>query len=140
MIQQQADMGIIEQMTPDSVTGPQLHYLPHQPVLTPTKTTTKLRVVYDASAKARRHNKSLNNCLLCGPVLLPNLAGVLMRLRITPILLVADIEKAFLQLDIWPPDRDVTRFLWYRDPTNRSNSNSGTTSRSIGFGEYRSAS
>ena len=118
VIQQQADMGIIEQMTPDSVTGPQLHYLPHQPVLTPTKTTTKLRVVYDASAKARRHNKSLNNCLLRGPVLLPNLAGVLMRLRITPILLVADIEKAFLQLDIWPPDRDVTRFLWYRDPTN----------------------
>jgi len=36
------------------------YYLPHHPVLTPTKATSKLRIVYDASSKARRDLNSLN--------------------------------------------------------------------------------
>ena len=115
VIAQQVDRGIIERVTPDSVTGSRVHYLPHQPVLTPSKMTTKLRVVYDASAKARRNNLSLNDCLHRGPVLLPNLCGILLRFRLDPIAITSDIEKAFLQLAIHPPDRDVTRFLWFRD-------------------------
>ena len=54
-----------------------VHYLPHQPVITPNKTTTKLRVVYDASAHTS--GASLNEALLRGPVLLPDLCGILLR-------------------------------------------------------------
>ena len=117
-IQDQLSKGVIEEVTPDVVTGSLKHYLPHQPVLTPSKATTKLRIVYDASAKARKQDNSLNECLHRGPIRLPSLCGVLLRFRLQPIALTADVEKAFLQLSIHPEDRDVTRFLWYKDPSS----------------------
>ena len=72
------------------------HYLPHHPVVTPSKSTTKVRIVYDASAKAGRDVKCLNDCLYLGPITLPDLCGVLLRLRTYVIVILADVEKAFL--------------------------------------------
>jgi len=63
----------------------------------------------DASAKARKGDRSLNECLYRGPVLLPDLCGMLLHFRIQPIAIVSDIEKAFLQIGIQESDRDVTR-------------------------------
>ena len=85
---------------------------------TPQKATTKVRIVYDASSKLKKGMNSLNNCLYRGPVLLPDLCGMLMRFRLKPVVLLSDIEKAFLQIELQPPDRDVTCFFWYQDPTN----------------------
>uniref|UniRef100_A0A0N5B1L0 MSP domain-containing protein n=1 Tax=Syphacia muris TaxID=451379 RepID=A0A0N5B1L0_9BILA len=50
VFQYQLQQGIIEEapQRPDGI----VHYLPHRPVLTPGK-TTKLRVVFNASAKSR---------------------------------------------------------------------------------------
>ena len=33
-------------------------------------------------------------------------------------MLLADIEKVFLQMGIQEPDRDVTRFLWFDNVEN----------------------
>ena len=66
VIQQQRKMGIIEKVEhPDEVTSTRVHYLPHHAVLRQDKETTKLRVVYDASAK--EEGLSLNECLYTGP-------------------------------------------------------------------------
>ena len=46
-----------------------------------------------------------------------DLCGLLLRLRIYKVALTADIEKAFLQVRLQPADRDVTTFLWLKDPT-----------------------
>ena len=50
-----------------------------------------------------------------GPVLLPDLAGVLLCFRLFPIGIVSDIEKALMQLSLNTDDRDVTQFLWVKD-------------------------
>ena len=93
------------------------HYLPHHPVITPLKTTTKTRIVYDASVRGKKGMKSLNKCLYRGHITLPNMCGVLIRFRMYFIAILADIEKAFLQIGIQENEHDVTRFSWFTDPT-----------------------
>uniref|UniRef100_A0A915D773 Peptidase aspartic putative domain-containing protein n=1 Tax=Ditylenchus dipsaci TaxID=166011 RepID=A0A915D773_9BILA len=80
-----------------------------------SRVTSKLRIVYDGSAKLNKQAKSLNSCLYRGPVLTSDLAGMLLRFRMPSIVITADIEKAFLQLGIREADRNVTRFFWIRD-------------------------
>ena len=47
--------------------------------------------------------------------MLQNLIGVLLRFRLNKIALVADIEKAFLQVGLTEDSRDVTRFVWLKN-------------------------
>ena len=123
VIQNQVKQGIIQRGL-DTTEGRNLkHYLSYHPVLTSAKHTTKLRVVYDASLKAKKGDNSLNDCLYCGPILLSDLCGILMllRLREYPIVILTDIKKAFLCVGIQEKDRDVTRLLWLKDPNNIGN-------------------
>ncbi|XP_045167522.2 uncharacterized protein LOC123530814 [Mercenaria mercenaria] len=118
VIQDQLEKGIIEKV-PTSKKNGLTHYLPHHAVIKPGKSTTKLRIVYDASAKTKIENSSLNDCLYRGPVLLNNLCGILLRFRVHTIGIASDIEKAFLQISLQKDQRDVTRFLWLKDLENQ---------------------
>ena len=53
--------------------------LPHHPVLTPSKSATKVCIVYDGSSKEKLGTNSLNECLHRGPVILPDMVGLLLR-------------------------------------------------------------
>ena len=118
IIKSQVTSGIIEEVDSGQLESEnKTHYLPHHPVITPHKVSTKVRIVFDASVKASRHTKSLNECLLRGPINLPDMCGILLRFRIHYIVLLGDIEKAYLQIGIKEQERDVTRFLWYKDPS-----------------------
>ncbi|KHJ86527.1 hypothetical protein OESDEN_13717, partial [Oesophagostomum dentatum] len=111
----QLGKGIIEQV--DNIkthSGEILHYLPHQPVITPMKETTKLRIVFDASSHYR-DCPSLNDILHQGPLILPEIYAMLIRFRLSKYAIIADVEKAFLQVRLHELDRDATRFLWVRD-------------------------
>ncbi|XP_054628394.1 uncharacterized protein LOC129179316 [Dunckerocampus dactyliophorus] len=91
------------------------YYLPHHAVIRDDKATTKLRVVFDASAH-EDGCPSLNDCLLTGPNLNPDLLAILVRFRLNPIAFMADITKAFLQISVAEEDRDALRFLWLTGP------------------------
>ena len=52
-----------------------IYYLPHRDVFDPLRDTTKLRVVFDASATTGT-GKSLNDCLLPGPPLQQKVAAI----------------------------------------------------------------
>uniref|UniRef100_A0A915A134 Reverse transcriptase domain-containing protein n=1 Tax=Parascaris univalens TaxID=6257 RepID=A0A915A134_PARUN len=89
----------------------------YQAVVRPGKGTTKVRIVYDASPKTRKEGHSLNDVLLRGPLLQTNLYGVLLRVRLAPILITADLEKACLQIGLHDDQRDAVRFIWVKDVT-----------------------
>ena len=72
-------------------------YLPHHPVLNPTK-PGKVRIVFDCAAQYMGH--SLNSELLSGPNLTNDLMGVLLRFGKFPIAICADIEEMFLQVNV----------------------------------------
>ena len=115
IIKDQEWKGIIERVTSSKdIEVGKTHYLSHHPVICQDKDTTKVRIVYNASAK-NSSGTSLNSCLYTGPYLLKTVAEILARFRLYPIAFTADIEKAFLMIGIHPSDCDVLRFLWYED-------------------------
>ncbi|PIC11870.1 hypothetical protein B9Z55_028783 [Caenorhabditis nigoni] len=114
ILKQQLASEIIEEVTEEmNTTGP-TYYIPHDVVVKEDSTTTKLRIVLDASSH-RKGELSLNECLHPGPSLLQPIHGILLRCRLTEFLMIGDIEKAFHQVRIQPEFRNVTRFLWVRD-------------------------
>ena len=122
IIEEQLKKGIIEKVNCDA-NNVVKHYIPHHPVINPTKMTTKMRIVYDASAKTKQENMSLNECLYRGPVMLQDLTGILLRFRLHKNALVADIEKAFLQIGLTNDAKDVTRFFWLKTMDNLNTEN-----------------
>ena len=114
VFKEQLKLGIIEQMNSADRSGGFYHYIPHHAVFTPGKNTTKLRVVFDASAKCK-NGRSLNDMLYKGPTMLRDLCGMLIRFRFMETFLIADVEKAFHQIALNEQDRDTTRFLWVND-------------------------
>ena len=110
IIEEQKAEGIVE-IADQPAQGVQF-YIPHKPVVREDAATTKVRVVYDASAKAHPNAVSLNDCLYPGPPLQNKLWNVLIRSRMHPVALVGDLKKAFLQVRIRQADRDALRFHW----------------------------
>ena len=114
IIQDQLNDGIVEAVTQTSpAANRRIHYLPHHGVVRQDKATSKLRIVYDASAKS--HGASLNNCLYTGPKFGQSTFDIL-RFRAQHIALTGDIEKAFLMVSVKEEDRDSLRFLWVANP------------------------
>ncbi len=86
------------------------YYMPVHGVFKAASTTTKVRPVFDASAPSKS-GASLNDCLLVGPNLYPQLAEVLLKFRTHPVGLSADISKMFREIRLDPSHRDFHRFL-----------------------------
>ena len=104
--------GFIEEVPSGELKSPNpVFYMPHRPVVKESSLTTKIRPVFDASARGF-NGVSLNDCLNTGPSMIPNLPGILMRFRRWKVALSADVTKAFLQIGVCREDQDVHRFLW----------------------------
>ncbi|XP_065654634.1 uncharacterized protein LOC136081261 [Hydra vulgaris] len=108
IIQEQLKDGIIE-YAPNKPTGKRMFYMPHRAVIKEDSETTKLRIVFDASAK-EYGSPSFNDCLHIGPPLQPLLLNVILQNRFHPACLTGDIKQAFLQIRVDNKDRDVFRF------------------------------
>jgi hypothetical protein len=76
VIEEYLQSGIVQIVEPqdvNSANGNLTYYLPHHPVIRKGKQTTKLRIVFDASALSPSQ-LSLNDVLLPGPNLNPDLS------------------------------------------------------------------
>lgn len=105
-------------MTPVSIYSgapENVFYLPHHAVFKADSSTTKTRVVFDASCKTTS-GVSLNQILHTGPKVQQDLTDILIRWRKYTIVYTADIEKMFRQINLFSEDRDFHRILWREDP------------------------
>ena len=112
IIQSQIKADIVDKVESPGEVGA-VTYLPHRAVVRDDKKSTKVRVVFDASAKNK--GASLKECLYKGPCLNPLLYDVLLRFGVFNITITGDIEKAYLQISVHTEDRDYLRFLWFDD-------------------------
>lgn len=101
----------------DDKTDSDVYFMPHHAVLKPESTSTKLRVVFDASAKTI-DNTSLNEIMMAGPRLQDDLCTILLRWRFHKFVLTADIEKMYRQILISPSDRKYQRIFWRDHPND----------------------
>ena len=109
--QMEAD-GVISEVPADELlTGNVTFYLPHRPVVKLSSSSTKVRPVFDASAKGL-NGLSLNDVVFTGPALMPSVLEVLLRFRRWRYGVSGDIKRAFHQIALAPEDRDAHRFLW----------------------------
>ena len=76
IMQEQLTEGIIEEASMEPK-GREF-YIPHKPVLRESEESMKLRIIYDASARAYESAPSLNDCLEIGPPLQNQLWKVLL--------------------------------------------------------------
>ena len=89
---EQKQNGIIEEVMSPGKLG-ETHYILHHLVIWDDKTTTKIRIVFDAFGKD--NGPSLNDCLYKEPHLTLLLYDILLRFRSHVVALTSDIEKHF---------------------------------------------
>ncbi|XP_055542562.1 uncharacterized protein LOC129728169 [Wyeomyia smithii] len=92
-------------------------YLPHHAVLKPSNTTTKCRVVFDASAKVS--GRSLNDVLKVGAINQSDLQSIVLRFREPCYVLSADITKMYRQIIVDECHTPLQRVFWRIDPSCR---------------------
>lgn len=112
-LQEYIDLGHMQEVSPQNYLGG--YYIPHHCVLKASSSTTKLRVVFDASAKDE-NLQSLNDNILNGPRLQADLLDHLLRFRLFKIAFTADVEKMYRQIEINPNDRRFQLILWRSNP------------------------
>ena len=91
-------------------------YLPHHAVIKESSTTTKLRVVFDGSAKTTA-GISLNDILMVVPTLQPDIFDLLVRFRQYKVGLTADIAKMYRQIGLSSTAKPFHRIVWRDDPS-----------------------
>lgn len=96
--------------------GPPICFIPHHGVLKMASSTTKLRVVFDGSAKTS-NGLSLNDILLPGPKLQNDISDVILRFRLYSVAFSCDIKQMYRQILVHEDDRSYQLILWRDDPS-----------------------
>ena len=106
------DMGVLIPVTEEELASVKYWAeMPYHPVFRAGATTHKVRIVMNGSAKTKGM-ASLNDYLATGPNILPQIVNILSKLRASGNFVVADIEKAFLQVGLLEPDDHLFVFRW----------------------------
>ncbi|XP_059217691.1 uncharacterized protein LOC131994814 [Stomoxys calcitrans] len=98
------------QVVPGSISQSS-YYLPHHAVVKPERTTTKVRVVFNASSPSS-NGVSLNDVLYTGPVLQNDLTVLILKWRFYRFVLNGDIQKMYRQILVNPSHIPFQRILF----------------------------
>lgn len=109
------DPGHMTKIPTDEIFVGKSCYLPHHAVIKEASTSTKLRVVFDASSKTST-GISLNDKLLVGPTIQDDLFTTIVRFRTHKYAYTADIVKMYRQILVHSEDTDFQRIVWRESP------------------------
>lgn len=91
------------------------YFIPHHGVLRESSSTTRLRVVFNASSPTSS-GVSLNKIQMVGPTVQDDLLSILLRFRQHKYILSADVEKMYRQIAVHPDDRYLQQIIWRDNP------------------------
>lgn len=94
IIQEQVQTDIVEKVpnlnNENKPISKRVYYSPHHAVVRKDRETTKIRIVYDGSAKNSKEEQSLNVCLQVGENHIPHIFDMLTKFRWNAVGLTAD--------------------------------------------------
>lgn len=94
------------------------YYFPHHAVIKEDSITTKLQVVFDASAKTHT-GISLNDTLMVGATIQDDIYTLALRFRFYNYVLTTDIEKMYRQINVKDEDKIYQKILWRENSTEK---------------------
>lgn len=114
-LKEYVQLGHMREVAETEATSQQSVYLSHHPVIRQESSTTRLRVVFNASMPTS-NGSTLNDHLLIGPKLQADITAIILRWRSHHYVFAADIAKMFRQ--IWLDSRDTAyqRIIWRPNP------------------------
>lgn len=115
-IMEYVSLGHMSTISTDEWINKPHYFLPHHPVIKEDSSSTKLRVVFDGSSKTL-NGKSLNDILMVGPTIQPDLFTLLVKFRLHRYVVAADITKMYRQIEVNKVDQLYQLILWRSAPT-----------------------
>ncbi|XP_037902479.1 uncharacterized protein LOC119646169 [Hermetia illucens] len=114
VLQEYLDLGHMKEVPPYVGDDRNVFYLPHHAVVKAESKTTKVRVVFNASAKTTS-GSNLNDHLYTGYTLQDTLAQIILKWRMFLYAYIADIEKQFRMVGLLPEYYNFQRLFWKPD-------------------------
>ncbi|XP_011694052.1 PREDICTED: uncharacterized protein LOC105453628 [Wasmannia auropunctata] len=110
-IQEYLELGHMHPVTLEAQRAFPIYYIPHHAVFKNNSSTTKIRVVFDASCKTDT-GVSLNDILMVGPTLQQDLISILIKFCIWQYVLTGDVAKMYRQVLVDESQQGLQRILW----------------------------
>ncbi|XP_055542609.1 uncharacterized protein LOC129728216 [Wyeomyia smithii] len=114
-IDEYRDLGHMERIHDYDNPAVQHYYLPHHAVIRQDSTTTKLRVVFNASSKTP-NGPSLNDALMVGPTVQEDIRSITMRSRMHQVMIIADAKMMYRQVLVDRRDCRFQLIVWKPSP------------------------
>ena len=111
--------GAARRLRPDEIRPPGVtfHFLPSHIVERPESTSTPFRPVFAANSKCPNTKLSLNQVLLCGPNKLPQILGLILKLRTNRYFFVCDLKRMYHQILLSEPSNYLVQYVWFDEKT-----------------------
>ena len=95
---------------------PEASFLPHQGIFRMSRESSKLRIVFLSNMFQKKNNGiSHNMAMLPGPNLNHKIATAVLMHRFDKHMVIFDIKKAFLNINLYDCDRNRLCFLWFKN-------------------------
>ena len=116
------------------IDDPEVSFISHMPIFKMSRESTKCRVVNLSNICEKGDTVDHNQAMLSGPTLNNKISTALTQLRFDKYILIFDLVKAFLQLELKQSDSKRLCFLWVKDIESENPTIIGYKAERLPFG------